>query len=323
MKNELTTIETMAVSGVIENNSLSDEIAKYYNTISGIVETDQNKRELFIQSVAAKQLADKVIHDGVVESVNLYKELNDFLQQQNSEITAGNYSRWINDFFEYCKNKKIEPLRITPKNAEKYIQYLKDKNYSPNTIRSYIMSVASFYEYLIRHNENLFSFNMFHKLKLPNLIKKRRIDIVTENDIEVLRAEFKRIKRKDFVCLIDICAKYAVRVGAFKEIEWDKNGNWHTVSKGSPLQGKFTKKELTQIENSGILKLSHSTLTNTFLKYTKKLYEDGKISCPFSVHDLRHYCITKRAKINTMYEFVQFSKGIHKNVNTTVSYINI
>jgi hypothetical protein len=89
------------------------------------------------------------------------------------------------------------------------------------------------------------------------------------------------------------------------------------------MKGKFTKNEARMIKENEILKLKRSTITNTVVKYTTKLFNEGKIGCSFSPHDIRHYYITKNGKVLTMEEFIKFSRGIHKNVCTTIGYMNV
>jgi hypothetical protein len=165
--------------------------------------------------------------------------------------------------------------------------------------------------------------NRFYRLDLPTIKLVRRIDIITVNDIEVLRKELKRIKRKDILCAVDLMEKYGERVGVFENMEIDDKGNWNSVSKESMRTGKFTMNELKKINETGLLKLRKCTIQNTILKYTKKLYKEEKISCAFSCHDIRHYRITEDMK-NTKNgeEMIKVSRRYHKNINTTLGYVN-
>jgi integrase len=134
--------------------------------------------------------------------------------------------------------------------------------------------------------------------------------------------EFKRIGREDIICAILLMEKYGFREGTFSKMEVDSRGNYHAVSKERELDGKFTREETKMILESGVLKLRKTTLTNIVLKYTKKLFENGKIGSSFSCHDLRHYFITYNSKIKNTYDFIVWSKQIHKNPSTTFGYIN-
>jgi integrase len=165
--------------------------------------------------------------------------------------------------------------------------------------------------------------NPFSKIKLPRIIPSRRIDVVTDNDIKELRKELKRINREDILCAVDLLCKYGFRVGIFNKMKIDREGNWNSVSKEKSVKGKFLKDEVKKINESGLLKLKGYTITNTIVKYTKKLEKGRKIGSAFSPHDIRHYYITKYGKDLSMGDFIRFSRGIHKNVNTTLGYMNI
>jgi integrase len=186
------------------------------------------------------------------------------------------------------------------------------------------MGVCSFYQFLIiRYPKVLSVVNPFHKLKLPKNTLVRRVDIITEKDIKELRKEFKRIDRIDIICVIDLLVKYGFRIGIFEDMKVDSKGNWESVSKGNVMRGKFTQKERELINETGILNTKKYNLTNIICKYTEKLFNEGKIGSKFSPHDIRHFYITKNGKDLTMGEFIKFSRGIHKNINTTLGYMNV
>ena len=147
---------------------------------------------------------------------------------------------------------------------------------------------------------------------------------VCDSDIKELKRELKRSGRENVICAVDLMSKYGFRVGIFENMKVNyENGIWTSISKGSDLKGKFLKSELKRIKESGILKLSKSQITHVIRKYTQKLYDKGIIGCPFSCHDLRHYYITKKGKDMNIKDFIQFSRGIHKNVSTTLGYMNV
>jgi site-specific recombinase XerD len=279
-------------------------------------------REKVIKRVVEKKVVEEVELNYDVSNIDLIKEFNDFISVQSSPITKNNYKIWVTEFLEWCFNERINCLKITRKDVESYLVFLNNK-YSSNSVRSKIMGVCSFYRFLLYRYSDVFKVNPFHKLKLPKITQVRRIDFVCENDIKELKNELKRIGRDDVICVIDLICKYGFRVGIFENMTIDCNGHWISVSKGSQMRGKFLKSELKKINDSDMLLLNRSTIITTVRRYTKKLYENKVISCPFSVHDLRHFYITKNGKDLTIEEFIKFSRGIHKNVTTTLSYMNL
>jgi integrase len=185
------------------------------------------------------------------------------------------------------------------------------------------MGVCSFYNFLIYRYPKIISYNLFRKLKLPKIRLTRRVDVITSNDIKELKKEFKRIGRNDIICVIDLIVKYGFRVGIFENMKIDREGNWKSISKECEMKGKFLKSEVDKIKKTGILKLKKETITNIVLKYTGKLFREGKIGSQFSCHDIRHYFITENGKGLVMEDFIKFSRKLHKNINTTIGYMNI
>jgi hypothetical protein len=78
-----------------------------------------------------------------------------------------------------------------------------------------------------------------------------------------------------------------------------------------------------KIKKTGILKLKKYNITNFVLKYTRKLYKEEKIDSPFSCHDIRYYLLTEDGKDLTMKNSIKFSREIHKNIDTTIGYMNV
>jgi site-specific recombinase XerD len=326
MENNLVVVENGLAQdgGYISNKGdINSTIKNGVNLIKRELNTNEELRKKVILKVVEKKIVDDVEHDFDISDINVLNELNDFVNLQNSDITKKNYLIWIKSFIEWCNNEKINCIEINRREVESYLLYICGK-YSSNSVRSKITSVSAFYTFLIhRYPKIITRISPFYKLKLPKIRLVRRIDIITSNDIKELKKEFKRIGRDDLICAVDLMVKYGFRVGIFEKMKIDKNGNWKSISKEHEMKGKFTKKEASIIKESGLLKLKAYNITNNFKKYNKKLFNEGKIGSEFSPHDLRHYYITKNGKDLCIEDFIKFSRGIHKNVNTTLGYMNI
>jgi hypothetical protein len=263
-----------------------------------------------------------VEYDYDVSEIDIFKELAEFIKIQNSDKTKNCYLKWISDFMYWCDNEKINYLKINRREIESYMVYSNDK-YSSNSVRSKLMSICSFYTFLTYRYPKIIDANRFRKLKLPKIKLSQRIDIITNEDIKALRKELLRIGRNDIICALDLMVKYGFRVGIFEKIKIDRKGYWSSVSKEYDMKGKFSEKEVKIIKESGLLKLKAYNISNIFLEYSNKLFNEGKIRCPFFPHDIRYYYITKNGKDLSMKDFIKFSRRIHKNMNTTISYASI
>jgi hypothetical protein len=164
--------------------------------------------------------------------------------------------------------------------------------------------------------------NPFYGRKLPKLNDCYKKDYVTNNDLIELKKEMTRIGRKDIVCVLKLLNKYGWRIGIFENMKIYDNGEWESISKGEIKKGKLLKSEIKEIMETGLSELRICTIKNIIKKYTNKLYRDGKISCDFSVHDIRRKCILDDIRLNNGEGFLRASKKFHKSPNTTYSYIS-
>jgi integrase len=290
----------------------------------------KQKREndpVFNNSILFKGVIDNEVekskHDLLVSKVDISKEVSGFIEYQHSDKTKTNYTSYLRKFFVWTDKEKIDPRKITRREVESYLNYLTHTlGLSSNSIRTNIGCLMGFYNYMMIRNPKLFTVSPFYKIKLPKSELVRRIDCVSSEDIKELKNKLKKIDRMDCLVAIDLMTKYGFRIGSFQNMEVNKKtGKYKTVSKGSDLTGKFTKREVKQLLSSGLLDKKPTTLTVVIKKYSQKLYDDGKISCPFSPHDLRHYCITEKLRrCYSVGEVMRVSRLYHKHPSTTLSY---
>jgi hypothetical protein len=279
-----------------------------------------------IQNLVSNKLAEKVVLDDVefkylVDGIDFYDELENFLAIRNSPATRTGYKHSIKEFVLWCRNQDIKPLEVKVSDVDRYQCLLIDSQYSNKTIRTRILGVSSFYTFLLYRYPKVMKVNPFNHRNLPRDTCKNPKDYITDKDVKALRKEFQRIGRKDMVCVLDLISKYGFRVGSFDTLHINKSGLYSLTSKGSDYIGKFTKKEHEQIIRFNVLDLTTSTVRNIIKKYVHKLYLADKVSCDFSVHDIRRYYINKNVDgCQNARELLAFSRSIHKNINTTIGY---
>jgi hypothetical protein len=306
------------------SDNMNNKISGYVWNVQKELPDNPELQQRVVQKVVEKKIIDEIEYNYDISYINISEQLSDYLNLPSlSETTKKNYKRWLNTYLGWCNTKGFDCRKITRTESENYLFWLVNtKKYAPNSARSMILSVSSFYTFLSYRFPKIITKNMFFRLDLPTIKPVRSIDKVTENDVSELRKELKRIGRKDILCAVDLIVKYGFRVGIFENMKIDSNGNWNSVSKEKVMEGKFSKGEVKKIMESGLLKLRKCTIQNIIQKYTGNLLKKGKVSCSFSIHDLRHYMITKNAKGLSANDFLKFSRQFHKNVNTTYSYIN-
>jgi hypothetical protein len=300
---------------------MNEVISHKINTVKREILVNPRLQEIVTNRIVEKKIISDFEHDYNVSKIDVYYELGKFLEVQYSSKTRYTYEYQIKKFLNYCGEKEIPVLKITPQDVDSYMNYL-NNGLSPRSVRNNIMSVNSFFKFMIYRYPDCFKLNPFRDRKLPKIVDTRKKDFCTIDDVRKLKQELIRIDRKDIVCVIDLICKYGFRVGIFREIKIDNDGNWISESKGRDYKGKFLRSELKRINDTKMLSLTTSTISNKIQKYTKKLFNEGIISCSFSIHDLRRLYI--RINLNECKngtEILNFSRKIHKNLSTTIGYL--
>jgi hypothetical protein len=299
------------------NNVITHKI----NSVKEEILVNPKLQEYVTNRIVEKKIINDFEYDYNVSEINIHYELEKFLEVQYSSKTRYTYEYQIRKFLTYCEGKKIPVLKVTPQEVDGYMNKL-NHELSPRSVRNNIMSVNSFFKFMIYRYPDCFKLNPFRDRKLPKIVDTRKKDFCTIDDVRKLKQELLRINRKDIVCVIDLICKYGFRVGIFREMKIDSEGNWISESKGRDYKGKFLRSELKRINDTKMLSLTTSTISNKIQRYTQKLFNEGIISCSFSIHDLRRLYI--RINLNECKngtEILNFSRKIHKNLSTTIGYL--
>jgi site-specific recombinase XerC len=321
-KNELTVIDDTGnvISGTIpKDTDPNSSMNERYKTISGYFVENPEKLE---QQVLLNKLARIRGQDYEISLINFEVEIDNFISLQTSDQTKRVYKISIYKFREFCKEHDLHPLKVSVKNVDDYMFSLMKKGLSSRSVRLYIASLSSFYEFLHLRYFEVIKINPFLKRKLPKIKDKFQKDFVKKEDFKVLCSELKRIKRPDILCCIELLYKYGWRIGIFKNFVVNDDLTWESISKGEYKKGKITKSEYNKIINSGLLKIkSWKTISSKIKKFTIRLKNNGKISCSFSVHDLRRARILEDLKNENAENFIKVSRKYHKSINTTYGYV--
>jgi integrase len=335
-ENELAVVNE---SGLVVDNTNNDGLIDYINNygnelhdnyISGMLYVAQELQnnpvfeEQLLWKIIEKKVIERTSHNLDLSTIDIQSELQQFFKLPKfTDITRKNYNRWIGKYLSWCEGKGIDPRKITRLEAENYL-YTLNLDYSSNSTRCMILSVCSFYTFLVIRYPEIFHTNPFYRLSLPKIKKVRKEDVVLDKDIAELLKVFKREGREDLICAVEIMRDHGYRVGFFKNLTVSKTGRFHTDSKGVDCEGRFTPEEVRKINKSGVLKLTVNMIKNHVSRTTRKLFEEGKISCSFSCHDLRSYRITRDTELaRNSVELKIVSQQFHKSVTTTMGYVRV
>jgi hypothetical protein len=319
--NELTVVNSdNGIYGIINNpdNYSQNELNQIaYNQMSGYLENDRIKKAI----VAGEERLRKDVHEEDLRlMINFEEEFEDFLSSQISEYTEKSYRVNITKFLKYCEENNLDPLKITVKNTREYLLYLREK-YVSRSIRTIYNSVSSFYGKLHRDHFDVIKINPFLKNKLPKIIDKFEKDYITDRDYNVFFEELKQRGKPEYLCCIKFLWRTGKRVGIFRKMKIHENLTWNSESKGKEEKGILTKTEYNDFIKYKVQSIDSAIFSSFVKKITNKLKKENKISCNFSVHDIRR-AVMKRMILNckTIQELIMVSREFHKDIRTTIAY---
>jgi len=320
--------EIIEVSQIEDNSMVSsyygnfhEETDKLYDSISGILPVNIDLQNQLSKRVAFDRLTDNVKLDNAIAKIDIESEIKDFLMPYSSIQTRKMYFTAICKYRKFCIDNGIELLKTTTKIADFYVAFLKDEKLSSRSIQAYIKGLSVFFQYLHLEHFDVIKINPFHRRKLPNIQDRFEKDKVSGKDFKVLCDDLKRINRPDLLYLVRFLYKYGKRIGIFRNMKINEDGTWTSISKGIKDKGKVSKLEYKQIIESGVFNLTLETVSSKIRRITARLYKAGKISCQFSVHDLRRARMYEDFKNEKgAISFIKTSKRYHKNPNTSVQY---
>jgi integrase len=300
------------------NSRVSDKIRHLQNAIP----YSEDLMNRFSTKIAVDKVTRELEHQFDISQISIPYEIEAFVKSQRSEATGNDYRGTVNQFVSYCAENGINILDLTAKNVDGFLQYLQGK-YSVGSVVTKMRGCSSFFKFLLHRYPDTVKHNPFFGRKLPKNAPSRRRDFPTDNDIRELKKELRRLGRLDLMAVVDILGKYGYRVGIFQNMVVDCNtGKWSSDSKGQDYKGRFTPTETKNLLENNALSLKISTIKVSITRYTKKLYDKGVISCPFSAHDMRHSVIKKGVNnCKDGAEIVSFSRRFHKNLATTMGYL--
>jgi len=316
------------LSGILQNeqtyNEILNGIDKTYHNISGLLsegKLSDDDLEYINKKVALDTLSKNIKRDIDYTKIDINKELQDFLLQYDSEDTKKVYLMGISNYMKFCKDDSIEYLKTDSKKVQSYIQYLRGV-YSTATVHTYIKGNSSFFQYLHREYYDTIKINPFKKQKIPKIKGKYKKDFLEPNDFRNLCKYLIKIKSYDYLCMVKYLYKTGHRIGIFKQMNIRNDGSWTSISKGQPYKGKLTKEEMRNFKKYNILKMNLKTASSKIKTYTIRLFNQGEVSCTFSVHDIRRDTMRRDMKNIGAEKIIKVSKKYHKNINTTMGYIN-
>lgn len=310
---DLTTSPLKSKTDTLLENLVAS-LAKSSPTLSSLTD-DQ------LMAIAKATIVDD-LKDTMKRKVQLakldYPELREqFLKRYKSSHTKQAYSSALLLLDQFLARAGISPFEMTPRIADRFIASLQG---SPSTVRLTIAAASSFYTFLDRETDGRVR-NPFRGSKLRPKKDTKAPIIPTKADLEIILAA----APPSIHLAITMIIENGFRIGALPTITiW--GGRYRGISKGKQIAGDLTERCLTLLKESPIDAKSpwqgvpSDKIRNGFRYLTKKLYKEGKIIAPYSVHDLRHYfAVSEYKKDHDIYR-LKVLLG-HASIQVTETYL--
>ena len=182
--------------------------------------------------------------------------------RRHSGNTIKSYERDLFLFKKYCYDNNIFDInKIPSKTIEKFIGKLKTKNIKNNSIRRYLSSLSSFYQYLI--DESISTYNPVVSVRSPSLdflLKKTISFEQIENIISYLKTTSYPMRN---VAIVEVFYSTGIRLSELV---------------GLNVEDIYTKQGFIRIYAKGG-KIRFTPIGNNTLKLIKQYIKSKSISC--------------------------------------------
>lgn len=114
----------------------------------------------------------------------------DYLLQTYSEKVAKGYIKDFLDFDMFLKEKELEPEKTTETDIREYIHWLREKEYTNQTISKKLSLLRKYFKWLRKNNKMLH--NPMDDIQQPKIIEEKRE--VTDEERETIKTMVKESK---------------------------------------------------------------------------------------------------------------------------------
>jgi site-specific recombinase XerD len=206
-----------------------------------------------------------------------------------STHTRRGYSNALSKLEAWAAGQGINPLELTPAQADDFIYSLKASGAASATVRLTTASASSFYTFLHRRHKEIE--NPFRGSKArPKEKAVRPLVIPSALEVETIIRELPPI----WAAAVSLMAGLGLRCGALPELAI-KGERFTSNSKGKDIAGNIPV-EITERVKAASLPLREPFVDRTansielaIAYHIKKLFLEGKIGAAYSAHDFRHH----------------------------------
>jgi len=278
-----------------------------------------------IQAVEEKSRTEKLEIAVKLNSIDLIKEKEIWLDTIDSANSQRTYRNGIDKFLKYCESHDLKPMLFSPDDVRVFVNWLKTNGTTTPTVRSVISSCKKLFAILL---ETIPTYpNPFNqKGILPRKDKRvKELLVPDQNDFDRVLDYFQKEEKLIPYTAIKLIAKHGMRIGAFQKMKV-REKKAITESKGGKHSFMFDDEDITLLKACPLNEYTAEQLGGIVNYHLEKAYEKGVTREKYSVHDLRHYFATdfytKNKDTNPNSVILELSKKLgHKSIFTTEVYL--
>ena len=290
----------------------------------------QTQREQAVQFAALLETAQKMIAVKGLAGIDWQAEKETFLSnagKSNSAHTRTGYRAALGRLEAWTASRGINPLELTPAQADDFIYSLKADGRAPASIRLDTAAASSFYTFL--HRRHTAIENPFRGTKARPAKKAVRETAIP--DMKEVKAIIAALPPME-AAAASIMAYRGLRAGALATLSI-AGERFTAHSKGKDIAGELPPVALKAIKAAGLpLRAPFAapdgykpdnwtnTLEKRIVKATKELHQAGKIKAAYSCHDLRHFYAATDYRKNRDILRIKELLG-HASIQVTETYL--
>ena len=290
----------------------------------------QAQRDQAVQFAALLETAQKMIAVKSLSGIDWRTEKETFLSnagKTNSVHTRTGYRAALGRLEAWAASNAINPLELTPSQADDFIYSLKADGRAPASVRLDTAAASSFYTFL--HRRHTAIENPFRGTKArPAKKTVRETAIPDAKEVKTIIAALPPME----AAAASVLAYRGLRAGALATLSI-AGGRFTAHSKGKEIDGELPQTALKAIQ-AAVLPLRSpfaapngykpenwtNTLEKRIAKATGELYRAGKIRAAYSCHDLRHfYAVTDYRKNHDIHRLCKLLD--HASIQVTETYL--
>jgi len=253
--------------------------------------------------------------------VDLDGERAAWLACYTSAATVRAYSRAMDALVRWCGFRGVDVVTLTAADADAFILETRAAGGDADSVRAVVFACSSFFRFAERRHS--FVKNPFRGSRATPKRTSPRAVIPAPGEIETIL----QAAGDDPVLFaaVRVMSEAGLRVGGLPGLTVRPDGSFTTESKGKPVLS-FMPLELGTVRIlSGIGRgrqpfagETAGSLRMRFARLVLRLHKAGKVSAPYSVHDLRH-AFAERNKDKGLYWLAR-AMG-HASVSITETYL--